>query len=143
MRITNRLLGALMLGSTVPAGAQVAPSDLNLVQVVQGLTAPVQAVNAGDGSNRLFIVGLLGRVSVLDPGATAVRPTPFFDIPQCQNTPAPNLCVRTDYENGLMGMAFHPDYETNGFFFIHYIDRNDDSVFARVRVSQTDPNVAD
>lgn len=143
MRTMNRLLGALLPGSTVPAGAQVAPSDLNLVQVVQGLTAPVQVVNAGDGSNRLFIVGLLGRVSVLEQGASAVRATPFFDIPQCQNTPPPNLCVRTDYENGLMGMAFHPNFESNGFFFIHYIDRNDDSVFARVRVSQTDPNVAD
>ncbi len=123
--------------------AQTVPADLTLVQVTQGLNQPVQVVNAGDGSNRLFIVGLPGRVSVLDPGASTVRTTPFLDIPQCQNVPAPALCVRTDYENGLMGMAFHPDYENNGFFYIHYIDRNDDSVFARVRVSQTDPNVAD
>ena len=143
MRVSNRCLVAVALAVVGPAMAQDVPADLNLVQVAQGLTAPVQVVNAGDGSNRLFIVGLLGRVSILESGASAVRATPFFDIPQCQNVPAPALCVRTDYENGLMGMAFHPDFETNGLFFIHYIDRNDDSVFARVRVSQTDPNVAD
>jgi glucose/arabinose dehydrogenase len=131
-------LSLLLAAST--AAAQEVPPDLTLVQVTQGLTAPVQIVNAGDASNRLFIVGLLGRVSVLLPGASAVEATPFFDIPQCQNTPAPNLCVRTDYENGLMGMAFHPDYETNGFVYIHYIDRNDDSVFARLTVSPPSAN---
>lgn len=128
---------------TVPLCAQEVPGDLDLVQVTQGLTAPVQVVNAGDGSNRLFIVGLRGRVWVLEPGASTVRSMPFLGIPECQTVPAPQLCVRTDYENGLMGMAFHPDYETNGYFYIHYIDRQDDSVFARVRVSASDPNAAD
>jgi glucose/arabinose dehydrogenase len=141
MRARKSLLLTLLLPAA--ALAQDVPADLRLVQVVQGLTQPVQVVNAGDGSNRLFIVGLRGRVSVLDPGAASVRPTPFLSIPECQNAPAPALCVRTDYENGLMGMAFHPAHETNGFFFIHYIDRNDDSVIARMRVSQSDPNVAD
>jgi glucose/arabinose dehydrogenase len=138
---TTFVAGLLCLAGSVQA--QTIPADLSLVQVTQNLQAPVQLVNAGDGSNRLFIVGLLGKVWVLEPGATTVRATPFIDIPQCQNVPAPALCVRTDYENGLMGIAFHPNYETNGFLYIHYIDRSDDSVFARVRVSQADPNVAD
>jgi glucose/arabinose dehydrogenase len=143
MRASIRLFAAAVLALAGPARAQDVPADLNLVQVAQGLAAPVQVVNAGDGSNRLFIVGLLGRVSVLQPGAGAVDATPFFNIPQCQNAPAPALCVRTDYENGLMGMAFHPEYETNGFVYIHYIDRNDDSMFARLTVSPPSANVAD
>jgi glucose/arabinose dehydrogenase len=100
-------------------------------------------IHAGDSSNRLFVVELRGRIRVLDPGASTPRPTPFLDIPQCQNVPAPALCVRTDFENGLMGMAFHPNHASNGRLFIHYIDRNDDSVIAEVRVSATDPNIAD
>jgi len=125
------------------ASAQTIPADLTLVQVTQGVAQPIHLTHAGDGSNRLFISGRLGRISILPPGASTVLPTPFLNIPECQNTPAPNLCVRTDYENGLLGIAFHPQYESNGFVFIHYIDRNDDSVFARLRVSQSDPNVLD
>lgn len=144
-----RTFAFLPLALAGAAAAQTVPADLTLVQVTQGLDLPVQVVNAGDGSNRLFIVGLRGKVWVLDPGATTVRATPFIDIPVCPNPPSPPnpppppLCVLTNYENGLMGMAFHPDYETNGLLYIHYIDYQDDSVFARVRVSQTDPNVAD
>jgi glucose/arabinose dehydrogenase len=140
-------LSLLLAAST--AAAQEVPPDLTLVQVTQGLEQPVQVVNAGDGSNRLFIVGLRGKVWVLDPGASTVRTTPFIDIPVCPNPPSPPnppppaLCVLTNYENGLMGIAFHPDYETNGFLYIHYIDYQDDSVFARVRVSQSDPNRVD
>lgn len=145
MRVRPTFIAGLWLFAGAVHGQGI-PADLSLVQVTQAPDMPVHLVNAGDGSNRLFIVGLRGKVWVLEPGATTVRTTAFINIPECPNPPSPpstTLCVNTRYESGLMGIAFHPNYETNGFLFIHYIDQAEDTVIARVRVSQTDPNVAD
>jgi glucose/arabinose dehydrogenase len=133
-----------VVGSCIgTALAQGVPADLTLVQVTSGLNQPIHMANAGDGSNRLFIVGRLGKIWVLEPGATTVRTTPFLNLPECTGvSPLPN-CVRTDYENGLLGLAFHPNYETNGFVYINYNDANDDTVIARLHVSAADPNVLD
>lgn len=46
-------------------------------------------------------------------------------------------------EQGLLGLAFHPDFVSNGFFYINYTDPNGDTVVARFRVSEDDPNIAD
>ena len=57
-----RTFAFLPLALAGAAVAQTVPADLTLVQVTQGLDLPVQVVNAGNGSNRLFIVGLRGKV---------------------------------------------------------------------------------
>lgn len=125
------------------ATAQIAPPDLTLQTVAMGLPEPVSIRNAGDGTNRLFVVGRRGRIDVLLPGASTPLATPFLSLPQCSVTPTPANCVRTDYENGLLGLAFHPQYASNGYVYINYNDLNDDTVIARLRVSATDPNQLD
>src|SRR5262249_5065595 len=80
---------------------------IQLTPVVSGLSSPTFVTNAHDGSNRLFILERRGVVRVLQPGSST--PTTFLDI-----TPK----VVSGGEQGLLGLAFHPQYSTNGRFFV-------------------------
>ena len=74
-----------------------------------------------------------GQIIIWD--GTQVLPTPFLDI---------DPIVQSGGEQGLLGLAFHPDYESNGYFYVNYTDTTGgDTVIARYRVSAGDPNVAD
>jgi glucose/arabinose dehydrogenase len=136
------VVGVLSL-INMPSTAQIAPPDLTLQTVAQGFSEPLTIRNAGDGSNRLFVVGRRGRVDVLMPGSATPLPTPFLNIPVCSGNPPPQPCVRTDYENGLLGLAFHPQFASNGYVYINYNDRYDDTVIARLQVSASNANQLD
>jgi glucose/arabinose dehydrogenase len=99
--------------------------------VTSGLNKPVGIVNAGDGSRRLFILEQAGRIRIVKDGM--LLPEPFLDI-----VPKVECCG----ERGLLGLAFHPDYEDNGFFYINYINRDGDTVISRFHVSDN-PDLAD
>ena len=75
-----------------------------------GLSSPVHITNAGDGSNRLFVVEQRGKIKVVQPGQTTT--TDYLDLT--------GLVSQTGNERGLLGLAFHPDFENNGFFFVYY-----------------------
>jgi len=133
---------ALMLAIStifaVGASAQNAtPADpttvhFKLVQVLTGLDQPLQLVDPADGSKRLFIVEKTGKVLIyLDK---QVLDTPFLDI---------SGLVSSGSEQGLLSLAFHPDFKNNGTFFVDYTDVNGDSNIVRYKVSAGDPNVAD
>lgn len=95
----------------------------------------VDIQNAGDGSNRLFVAELPGIIRVVpaDPSATAAPI--FLDVRDR---------VLSNDRFGFLGFVFHPDFEMNGYFFVHYTVPNPDrSVIARYAVSASDPNVAD
>ncbi len=77
--------------------------------VSSGLSSPLFVGHAGDGSDRLFIVERGGIIKVLQPGAST--PTTFLDI---------DAKVLSGGERGLLGLAFHPQYESNGRFFVYY-----------------------
>lgn len=109
------------------------PAGVRLVEVVGGFSRPVLVTHAGDASGRLFIVEQYGRIWIYADGV--LLPQPFLDV-------ADRISTRGN-EQGLLGLAFHPDYETNGLFFINYTDRDDDTIVARYRVSADDPNRAD
>ena len=95
-------------GLFVPASAAV-----QLVPVVAtGLSSPLFVTHGGDGSNRLFIVERGGIVRVLQPGAST--PTVFLDLR--------SKLVSGD-EQGLLGLAFHPPYASNGRLFVYYTRR--------------------
>jgi glucose/arabinose dehydrogenase len=100
--------------------------------VATGFSFPVDINNAGDGSDRLFIVEQAGRIKIIEDGA--VLSTSFLDIS--------NLVSCCD-EQGLLGIAFHPDYAINGFFYVNYTNIDGDTVIARYSVSTTDHNIAD
>jgi hypothetical protein len=89
--------------------------------------------SARDGTNRLFIVEQPGRIDVLQPGATT--PTVFLDI---------TGKVLSGGEQGLLGLAFHPDYAVNRRFFVNYTRQPDGAtVVAEYQASPSDPNTAD
>ena len=106
---------------------------LQFVQVNSGLSNPVDISNAGDGSNRLFIVEKAGKIKIIENGN--VLPTPFLDIDPQVNSSA--------NERGLLGMEFHPNYETNGYFFVNYTNNSGTTTISRFKVSDSDANIAD
>jgi len=127
-----RSLGSLtiitLLVSTVPALAQ----QIQLTPVVSGLTNPVFVGNAGDGLNRLFIVEQAGLIKVLQPGEST--PTVFLDI---------RAKILSGGERGLLGLAFHPQYSTNGRFFVFYTRPGDGAlVVAEYHASPASSNTA-
>ena len=99
--------------------------------MLQGLTSPLYVTHARDGSGRLFVVEQAGRIKVLQPGAAA--PSVFLDITDR---------VLDGSERGLLGLAFHPSYVTNGLFYVTYTDSTGDILVARYRVSGANPHVA-
>jgi glucose/arabinose dehydrogenase len=89
--------------------------------------------NAGDGSGRLFIVEKQGTIRIFRDGA--LLSTPFLDITDRVGSSAS--------EQGLLGLAFHPDYTSNGFFFVNYTNRQGDTVVSRFSVSPNNPDRAE
>jgi glucose/arabinose dehydrogenase len=86
--------------------------------------------HAGDA--RLFVLEKDGYIRIVENGV--VRATAFLNI---------NTLVGQGSEEGLLGLAFHPNYASNGYFYIYYTDVNGDIVVARYSRSAGDPNVAD
>jgi glucose/arabinose dehydrogenase len=100
------------------AGMASAPADpnapqLGLQKIAEGVTSPVAFAHAGDGSGRIFIVEQPGRILVMKNGKPA--PKPFLDLAGRVERVGENYS-----EKGLLGLAFHPDYEKNGRFFVYY-----------------------
>jgi glucose/arabinose dehydrogenase len=93
-----------------------APANIcgGLELVASGLISPVLLTHAGDGSGRLFVVDQVGTIRIIDDNGTLL-PTPFLDL----TAALPTLGTVFD-ERGLLGLAFHPDYASNGRFFVRY-----------------------
>lgn len=95
---------------------------------------PVYLTNAGDGSNRLFVVEQAGRIQVFSNSPDANGYSTFLDLRDR---------VISGGEMGLLGLAFDPDFASNGYFYVYYIGAGPRSVVSRFSVSINDPNVAD
>lgn len=121
--------------TSTPTQASALP-DPALVEwqpVVSGMQRPVAVMSANDDIDRLFVVEQAGAIRIIQDGLPL--PTPFLDI-QTQVGSSGN-------EQGLLGLAFHPRYMENGYFYINYTDLNGDTVISRFQVSSTDLNLAD
>ncbi len=101
-----------------------------LVTVATGLSSPVLVTHARDGSGRLFVVEQTGRIRIIDGGT--LRSRPFLDL---------SGSVLVGGERGLLGLAFHPSYATNGKFYVNFITKSGDTAINEYRVS-SDPDVA-
>ena len=107
--------------------------EIDLTPIVQGgLTRPTYLTHSGD--DRLFVVEQSGRIRIVKAGQLLEQP--FLDIMDK---------VTTDgNEQGLLSVAFHPDYKTNGQFFVNYTRQKDGAtVIERYTVSKDDPDRAD
>jgi glucose/arabinose dehydrogenase len=95
------------------------------------LAAPVDFVHAGDGTGRVFLVERSGTIKVFDSNFGLLNNFLTVDGIACCG------------EQGLLSMAFHPDYETNRYFFVYYTNSEGGIEVARYRTFENDPNTAD
>jgi glucose/arabinose dehydrogenase len=111
-----------------------AVGELSATLFASGFTQPVAIENAGDG--RLFVVERRGVIKIVGRDGV-VLPTPFLDIQDRVDD--------SSSEKGLLGIAFHPNYANNGYFYVNYTF--DTGIDLRTRVSRfrvtSNPNVAD
>jgi glucose/arabinose dehydrogenase len=130
------LSAVALLGSNLIAASDL-PPDLSLELFADGFTRPIAVRHAGDGSGRLFVVEQAGRILII--GGGSVLETPFLDLT--------SIVDSTGNEQGLLGLAFHPEFKNNGFFYVDYTydpgPGSDRSRIARYKVSSTDPNEAE
>ncbi len=117
---------------STPLGPSDLVPSLSFVPVASGLSQPVFVTHAGDGSGRLFVLERAGRVRVINSSGSLLS-TSFLEIS--------SIVRSTGSEEGILGLAFHPNYESNGSFFVTYNDTSGNLVLARYAVS-SDPNVA-
>ncbi|MBW8330483.1 MAG: PQQ-dependent sugar dehydrogenase [Prolixibacteraceae bacterium] len=103
----------------------------NMELFASGLSNPVCITNAGD--NRLFVVDQAGYIRIVDSDGV-VRTLPFLDIRDR---------VTFGGERGLLGLAFHPEYKTNGFFYVNYVGTGDITNISRFKVNSANPEIAD
>ncbi len=105
--------------------------DIEFQAWLTGFNAPVGLEHAGDGTDRLFVVEQDGAIKVIENGV--VLGTNFLT----------KGGLSGGFEQGLLGLAFHPDYANNGYFFINYTNSAGNTRISRYSVSSTNPNVAD
>src|SRR5262245_19584530 len=119
------LAAVLLWPGALPSQAQV---QLQLEPVASGLDLPIGIVNAGDTSGRLFVVLQRGQLVAIQGGA--VQSPAFLDL---------SGLVSRCAGQGMLGVAFHPQFASNGFLFVNYTDANGDTVIARYHA---EPNAA-
>src|ERR1043165_9416135 len=127
--ISPRIMPLRVLAFALFVPLTTAAQQIALQQVTAGFSAPLGIVSAGDA--RLFVVQQGGTIAIWD--GTRILPTPFLDI---------HTLISSGNERGLLGLALHPHYATNGLFFVDYTAPNGDVTIARYSVS-SDPNRAD
>ena len=140
---SSAAIGLLTLGSIPACGSDsggTAPSpalpdgpvSVGLADVASGLAFPLYLTAPPGDPERLFIVEKGGAIRVVKDGA--LLPTPFLDI---------GAQVSTGGEQGLLGLAFDPEYATNGRFVVHYTDVAGDTKVSTFTRSVADPDLAD
>ena len=132
---TMGLLLAVLVPATAMPAAAATTYHLALDPVTSGLQSLTQVTNANDGTNRLFVVEQRGDIRVVQGGV--VQPGFFLDI---------RSWVANSGEQGLLGVAFHPDFATNHRFFVYYTRNGGDIVVMRFTASapgtETDTSTA-
>lgn len=136
LRLAASLLLPAIFAPHALAQTPVVPTPLTLDRLVTGLVRPLFAAQPPGDPSRILIVEQAGRIRLLKNGI--LQSTAFLDI-ATQVRSAGN-------EQGMLGLAFHPNYQTNGFFFVYYTDTSAThgrSVIERFWVDPADPDRAD
>jgi glucose/arabinose dehydrogenase len=118
--------------------SRLSAQPYQLVDAFPGLafTRPIHLTHSGDGTNRLFVVQQNGIIRVFANDSTATSAKTFLDVSK--------KISASGGEEGLLGLAFHPAYASNGYFYINYTAPAPlRTVISRFHVSATDPSVAD
>ncbi len=109
--------------------------EVTLVEAYPQLSfrQPLEYLHAGDGSDRIFVVEKPGQILVFPNNPQAETPQVFLDLRGIVDAGAS--------EKGLLGLAFHPDYQNNRYFFVNYTNENG-TVIARYRTNPDNPERA-
>lgn len=111
----------------------ISAQTINLQSFATGFSSPVE-ITCAPNDARLFVVQQSGLIRILNPNGT-INTTPFLTLT--------SSTILSGGERGLLGLAFHPNYATNGYFYVNYTRAGDGAtVIARYSVS-SDPNIAD
>ena len=119
-------------GSTIPP-LQSGPDRLRVELVTSGLVDPIGITHAGDDSGRLFVNERGGRIMVIEADGS-LRAAPFVDL---------SSRLVAGGERGLLGLAFHPDFEQNGRLFVHYSRAGDGATVVSELQASPDRATAD
>jgi glucose/arabinose dehydrogenase len=119
-------------GSTIPP-LQSGPDRLRLELITAGLVEPIGITNPGDGSGRLYVNQRGGRIMVIEADGS-LRSEPFVDL---------SRRLVAGGERGLLGLAFHPDFELNGRLFVHYSRAGDGATVVSELQASADRATAD
>ncbi len=125
---------AVQMQPTPPPPAPPITGTISLAAVGSGFERPVFATSPPGDDQRVFVVEQTGLVRIIRDGVTL--PSPFLDIRDK---------VKVSSEPGLLSMAFAPDYETSGLFYVFYNSTagNGDIHISEFRRHPTDPDLAD
>lgn len=124
--------GAELIYGFDPNGPQSQITSIGAERIASGLLLPLFATAAPDDSTRLFVLEQTGQIKIVDLASNTTRSTPFLDLS--------SETVATG-EQGLLGLAFHPDYATNHQFYVYVSTPSGDVEIRRYQTS-ADPNVA-
>jgi glucose/arabinose dehydrogenase len=117
-----------------PDGPQGHVTAISATRVATGLTQPLFAVAPPGDTARLFILEKTGLIRILDLTTGQILPSPFLEL---------TTQINTNGEQGLLGLAFHPDFADNGLFYVHLTNPNGDAEIRGYEVSPNNPNLAD
>ena len=121
---------SLLFCSIITCGTAIS-QVVRIDTLCSGLLYPVGIQNTGlPNDDRLFVLEKRGRIKIVDRLTGAVNATPFLDI---YNRVA--AITSANDERGLLGLAFHPDYANNGYFYVDYVNTSNNTVIARYQVS--------
>ena len=116
-------LGSVLIAIPLTAAISSASSPAYQLRLIQdGFENPVLVTDANNGLNHLYVVEKTGRIYVFDPSNEHKHL--YLD--------ASSLITTRGNEQGLLSVAFHPDFKTNGYLFIFYTARNGDNTLARL-----------
>src|SRR5262245_43629422 len=128
----NRTLWMLIVLTWVGVGIAAPAARAVTERIANGFARPVFLTAPPGDYARVFVVeAWTGNIKILRLADRTTLATPFVTVPGV---------ATTDGEQGLLGLAFDPDYATNGYFYVNYTDP--DTRVVRYQVS-ADPNVAD
>ena len=115
-----------------------APGTFELVQVASGFSHPLDVQQPDDNSGRLFVVEQGGHIEIIQSDGTRAA-APFLDV-------SGRSGFTTGDEMGLLGLAFHPNYASNGHFYVNYTRNNGtqiQTIIAEFTASAANANFAD
>ena len=131
----KKILNTLLLSGICLSAQADIPSDIG-TEFVATISSNLGVRHASDQTGRKFVPAQGGTIRIIDDQDNLIT-LPFLDI---------SSKLTSGGERGLLGLAFHPDYKNNGYFFVNYTKNGSnfgDTIIERYQVSQNDPNVAD